>query len=168
MIDEITPKEHLVCLKAARRYGLANPSFSDIIDELTPDYRCQSKGFSKEGNEIWVKNTKPCDNTYVIERWTRLKNHAMSLVDINSTDHNGLYCENCDKPLRGRQVRYCQHKCRYEAVRASELKNGETKPKCKNSGCNEHVKRKLNKYCSPKCQYQNYRREATLQTGGST
>lgn len=153
---EITKKEHATAVRAAKRFGLDNPSFGDIIDELTPSYRCQSRARAKNGRELWQKNRTPCDDPAVILRWKHLKDYALELVsqvapEVGSPEGGVKVCDACHKPLTKRQERFCSSQCNGTATREHVTARQQAMPSCSRDGCEQPVRVRRNLFCSRAC-----------------
>jgi hypothetical protein len=85
---EMSRKEIATCKRAAKRWGKSDPSFDDVISELTPTYRTDRGATAID-----------------VARWQRLKNYAMSLVEATS-------CVVCGKPVANPKVNVtCSPRC---------------------------------------------------------
>jgi hypothetical protein len=132
----LTPEEIEVAYRAAKRYGLSQPSFMDVIDELTPSYANMTAGSTT--------NT-PCTDKPTIQRWHRVCAFAMTLIHTEAViPVEKTRCRNCDTELDRQNARYCDRRCQTEYRRAGL-------PICEVPDCGQHVKRVRNKTCSPEC-----------------
>ena len=154
-MTDLTDEEIKVAHRAAARWGYTDePSFGDIIDELTPDYACKGdvqRGYAVDANKV------PCRDRAQIERWHRVKNYAITLVPEELRDGRPLHqrvsgdptkpskkrrklCPACSINYMSASAKTCR------PCAASEIK------KCERDGCEEPSHEPRGKFCSRKCQ----------------
>lgn len=151
----LTTQEKRVARKAAKRWGQQNPSFVDVIDQLTPDYASRLQRKHKVTGEIfYTVNREPCRSVAQVARWHRVKTYAMSLISEEQRAMRTVYgkkskrCkrQGCDHLIVQART-YCSRRCHREDKRAAPL------PQCALDGCENDVRTRQATYCSPKCSH---------------
>ena len=150
---DLTEKEIEVAQRAAVRWGCTDhPSFGDIIDELTPDYRCKGEGSRGHGVNA---NNVACQDREQIARWHRVKNYAYTLVPEAQRDARPIYRRTPSDPSQPSYKRktLCPV-CRinYMTANAKTCRPCRTYKAsvCARDGCDEPCS-KQRKYCGRDC-----------------